>query len=511
MIEHELADSPIFQGRSVTPVMDSWMKRLAKHYERTRADHPDDRLMILFDIDGTILDMRWTILYVLQGYDRSRGTSYFADLRPDDIHVHENHVDVLLREMRIPRGLRGEILAWYLNHRWSLEAILHSHRPFRGVMEVIRWFQMQPNTYVGLNTGRPESLRIDTLHSLNELGQEYRVCFAPSQVHMNPRDWGQGIPEAKVAGLWHFQDAGYRVFAVVDNEPENLRAMAAADTANEIQMLHASTIFTSQRSENPPGTVEGEDYDITELIPERSLFGHVQFVWHGVNDDRNLRQFLASEVHWAELDVREDPATHQLVLRHDSFTDRPRADGETLPFMGAFLDLLHHHGKGIKLDLKQGAPVVPRVLRLVAQFGIPDSQLWFNGTVESFGEHGFRAIARQHPRAILQCPVDFLAPLIVGAPAKARETLEMFRDWGVNRLSVSWSVPFKNEILDQMERWGFEVNIYNVPDLESFLQAALLSPRSVTSDFNFPKWEYYGTGLAQKQLEDAYPVSVSAT
>ena len=48
-----------------------------------------------------------------------------------------------------------------------------------------------------------------------------------------------------------------------------------------------------------------------------------------------------------------------------------------------------------------------------------------------------------------------------------------------------------------MDRWGFDINIYNVPDLESFLKAVLLQPRSVTSDFNFPKWHYYGRGSGQ--------------
>lgn len=39
-----------------------------------------------------------------------------------------------------------------------------------------------------------------------------------------------------------------------------------------------------------------------------------------------------------------------------------------------------------------------------------------------------------------------------------------------------------------------DVNIYDVLDLESFLRAILLMPRSVTSDFNFPKWNYHGQG-----------------
>ena len=45
-------------------------------------------------------------------------------------------------------------------------------------------------------------------------------------------------------------------------------------------------------------------------------------------------------------------------------------------------------------------------------------------------------------------------------------------------------------IVDLTDRWGFDINIYNVPDLESFLKAVLQQPRSVTSDFNFPKWHY---------------------
>ena len=46
----------------------------------------------------------------------------------------------------------------------------------------------------------------------------------------------------------------------------------------------------------------------------------MQFVWHGVNDEANLRQFLASGVHWAECDIRQDPLG-RLVLRHDSFEE----------------------------------------------------------------------------------------------------------------------------------------------------------------------------------------------
>jgi hypothetical protein len=52
-------------------------------------------------------------------------------------------------------------------------------------------------------------------------------------------------------------------------------------------------------------------------------------------------------------------------------------------------------------------------------------------------------------------------------------------------------------VLDRIDRLGFDVNIYNVPDLDSFLKAVLLMPRSITADFNFPKWHYFGRGSGE--------------
>jgi hypothetical protein len=87
-----------------------------------------------------------------------------------------------------------------------------------------------------------------------------------------------------------------------------------------------------------------------------------------------------------------------------------------------------------------------------------------------------------------------LAPLIVAAPEQAHKTMQMLNDWGINRFSISWEQAHLRDLFDQMDQWGYEVNIYGVSDLENFLQAVLLLPRSVTSDFNFPQWHYYGHG-----------------
>jgi len=84
--------------------------------------------------------------------------------------------------------------------------------------------------------------------------------------------------------------------------------------------------------------------------------------------------------------------------------------------------------------------------------------------------------------------------------------LEMFTTWGINRFSISWETQDMRTFFDQMDKWGFEVNIYKVPDLNSFLEAVLLMPRSITTDFNFPQWHYYGRGSGQDSEQYEYSI-----
>jgi hypothetical protein len=82
------------------------------------------------------------------------------------------------------------------------------------------------------------------------------------------------VAKHKVAGIRRFQQAGYRVVAAVDNEPEIIEALVAADTSQEILFLHAQTLYQSRRR-STPRTVEPCGYDITSLVGERDLPRHV--------------------------------------------------------------------------------------------------------------------------------------------------------------------------------------------------------------------------------------------
>ena len=489
----------------------SWMEELADCYSRVHKQYPGEPLMLVSDIDGTIIDMRYFVLSVLQSYDEARGTAYFTRLQSADVTVHENKVEQLLERVAVPASERPDVVAWFLEHRWQEDTILNAQRPFPGAFPMIRWFQLQPNTSVGLISGRPEKLKDVTLRSLNRLGEPHRVHFNDELLVMNPGEWDQDVEASKINGLRHYQTEGYHVFAVIDNEPSVLEALAPLAEETGTLLLHANTIFESQGDSIPRGAARGEDYRLTDLVPgEGALPPRVQLVWHGVNDQDNLRQFIVSDVFWAEVDVRRDSAG-EFICRHDSFEARPALPDEEWLTLDKMVREVAKHDRGIKFDLKGGQDVLDRVLKIVTDEGFPEDRLWFNGEIETTREEGFRRIQTEHPDAIVQCPVSWLSPLIIGAPSEAHRTLKMLTSWGINRLSLNWDDHLARESFDELVGWGYEVNFYKVPDLEAFLEAVLLLPSSVTSDFNFPQWNHYGHGSGEHGRRFTYSIDTEGS
>jgi hypothetical protein len=76
-----------------------WMWELPLHYERMRRAYPDHQLCIVFDIDGTILDVRYLLVHALLAYDREHATRYFQGLRAEDVTVHEHRIDKFLEDL----------------------------------------------------------------------------------------------------------------------------------------------------------------------------------------------------------------------------------------------------------------------------------------------------------------------------------------------------------------------------------------------------------------------------
>ena len=176
--------------------------------------------------------------------------------------MHENHVEKLIWQLSLTISEKKYIHEWYLKNRWSNAFIVNFHQAYAGVFDVLRWFKIQPNTHVGLNTGRPESVREATLACLNCLGDQYNVQFANDQLYMNEGDWEHKTEEAKQAGLHYFIDAGYRLVSFVDNEPANLKAVEFIATEHNILLLHAATLFETSLQVLPSQAITGNSYDL---------------------------------------------------------------------------------------------------------------------------------------------------------------------------------------------------------------------------------------------------------
>ncbi|HME45683.1 MAG TPA: hypothetical protein VKF36_21510 [Syntrophorhabdales bacterium] len=250
--------------------MERWMNRLARQHRVMKRRYPKESLIVVFDIDDTILDLRHMILNVLASFDRCHDTGYFRGLSVDDIGVGETEIHRMMAGLWMPEREKRKVVQWFAAHAWSNPVVRHAHRPFPGAMDVIRWLQSQENTFVGLNTGRIEAIRKETILSLNTIGRAHGVLFRDDLLFMNRYGWGERVTESKVQGMRYFQEQGLRIVGFVDNEPENLQAVAEFDGAGEILLLHADTVYSSDRGIIPARAVSGRVYDIGALSVSRA-------------------------------------------------------------------------------------------------------------------------------------------------------------------------------------------------------------------------------------------------
>jgi hypothetical protein len=359
------------------------MLTLARHFARLRSAYPADRLLVVFEVDGPIVDQRHIVRRRLLDYDRVHGTDHFRGVEVVDVDTDTGNLEPFFIRRGLAAMVRRDVLGWYRDQPSSPHHAPGTERPHPGVLEVIRWFQLQSSTFVGLNTSRPERMRTDTLRSLNALGRDLRVEFDRGLLHMHESGDHGDVIASKIEGLRAFTRAGYRPVAVVDHDPAQIRAMVEADDTGDILFLQTRTTSPSARLTGPR-TAAGRCFDLTALVGEDDLPDQVQLVWHGVNDEANMREFLSSTVRWGELDVRRD-LRQRLVLRHDSFERTPWSRDEPLLTLAAALEAFAGHVRGLKLDLKDGTDAVDEVLALLDAHGFDDDCLWFNASIETVG------------------------------------------------------------------------------------------------------------------------------
>lgn len=456
------------------------MRTLARHLAVSQRGVGAPRI-VLFDIDGTILDMRALAAHRLAAFDRARSSAWFAGLAIEDASTDGAPLAALCAHRAVPDPVVQDLRAFLRGHAIESDSALAGHRPFRGVLDVIRWLTLQPGVDVGLNSSRPESRRAETLEALNALGREYRVSFGTERLSMRA-DACSDPYAAKVDGLRRFRDAGFEIAAVIDDDPLAIEAMRNACRDEPVLFLLASQLLNTRRRVGP-GVVQGSRWDVTRLAPDLDLPRHVRLVWDGVDSDDAIDEFLRRPVHVAACTVRVDPSG-KLVARRDSYDESPWHPAELALSLDRVAERVLGGRRGLRLRLAVDADELPLVFAALERRTIDADSLWFSAPLERLRESGFRRLAERFPLATVDCSVDFVEPLVAAFPEAALEALDRLRAAGINCFSVSWAKARQRALASQMLDWGLAVNVDDVRNFEDYLQAALLAPRSVTYGFS---------------------------
>jgi hypothetical protein len=207
--------------------------------------------------------------------------------------------------------------------------------------------------------------------------------------------------------------------------------------------------------------------------PER--LNGIELVWHRLNRDHDLRRFFRSAVHWAECDARIEPSG-DIVVSHSSGKQGDRRFAEWIADVSS-------RGRGAKIDLKEGGPVLDAVLDILGCTPVDDGDLWFNGAADVIGGRpGFEAIVSAHPLARISTPVDTLASWLLVCPERGLDLLAELRTWGVNRLSISVRTPAFQDVVHLIRQSGWPMNVWDVGNQVQLSDAIATCPESITAD-----------------------------
>lgn len=151
--------------------------------------------------------------------------------------------------------------------------------------------------------------------------------------------------------------------------------------------------------------------------------------------------------------------------------------------LGDWLAEVASIGRGAKIDMKEGGPVLDGVLATVTDSPIDDRDLWFNCAPEVIGgRSGFEAVGAARPRARRSVPVDTLAGWLIVAPGAGLAMLRELRAWGVDRVSISVQTQMFQEVTHTLQQDGWRVNIWDVSTATQLRDAIQARPTSITAD-----------------------------
>jgi phosphoglycolate phosphatase-like HAD superfamily hydrolase len=223
--------------------MRDWTRVLLSHHEACRRRFPDERLLVLFDVDDTFLDMRLAVASLLRAYDAAHGSTHFAALDAGALDPFGRGIEALLEHCRVPAAEQPQVLAWYQHKRRCGDIARLAHGPFEGLLALAGWLHRQPGTAVGINSARPEFLRQETLRCLNDLAAGHELHFADELAWFTPHGWRDDVGASKRAAIAQAERRGEQVIAMIDSNPAVLAALAEADYGDDMLLVHSADLL----------------------------------------------------------------------------------------------------------------------------------------------------------------------------------------------------------------------------------------------------------------------------
>lgn len=228
--------------------MRDWTRALLNHYERSLQRFPDQKLLVLFDVDDTFLDMRLAVTAMLRAYDAAHSSSHFSALDASTLDPFGRGIEAVLDRCRVPADEQPQVLAWFQHKRRCGEIARFAHAPYRGLLGLAIWLNEQPRTAAGINSARPEFLRQDTLRCLNDLASDSSLQFVDELAWFTPHGWRDDVSASKLAAIARAERRGARVIAMIDSNPAVLADLAAADLGEDRLLLHSADLLYLSRA-----------------------------------------------------------------------------------------------------------------------------------------------------------------------------------------------------------------------------------------------------------------------
>jgi hypothetical protein len=85
----------------------NWTLELARHDAHVRSAHPTDRLLVVSELDGPIVDQRHIVRRRLLDYDRVHGTNHFSGVELAEVDVDAGNLERFITVKDFRRRVRG--------------------------------------------------------------------------------------------------------------------------------------------------------------------------------------------------------------------------------------------------------------------------------------------------------------------------------------------------------------------------------------------------------------------